>query len=1169
MKKKVNPIFCGILLVWASSAAARAAEESMVTLVVTLDGEPAMMASAGPKTSISLAEATANAKLRGRKIKSQHDALQPKLDAAGATVISHFSRLANAVKIRVPADKADLIAQLPGVVRVARPHRYRRGTVASVPFIGAPQVWGSMIPNVDGRGVRIGIIDTGIDYTHADFGGSGNVADYIKNDRHRLEPGTFPTAKVIGGFDFVGDDYDPSDPANAVPKPDPDPLDVEGHGTHVAGIAAGFGVLTNGLAYQGPYNEALNFSQFSIGPGVAPKALLYALKVFGKGDTEFIADALEWAADPDGDFDFSDHLDVINLSLGEDFGLPNPEDPELDMINRLSELGCVVAVSAGNAGNTFYIVSAPSTATRAISVASSRDNGITGDQLAVRSPPTVAGFYLAVEGSLSKSLAETGPIEGPVTYAEPADACGSITNAAGIKGKIALIDRGTCFFSDKVQAVQEAGAVAAVVVNNEPGDPFVMGSAGPDYHITIPAIMIGQSDGLVLKAALGSNLVFRLDGSLVFHRTNLADTLSGFSSRGPSSANVLKPEIAAPGEAIQSALVASGNGSTVLSGTSMSAPHISGTAALMKQLHPDWTVEDIKAALMNTARQTHDTQSNAYPESLSGAGQLQVNLAAKTEITASADDSGGLVSLSFGDLQLTNILQAQRLVRIKNHGTKEVVCSVSVSNTISQAGFILAPATNQVSVPARGSANVAFDLTVNPALFDLRADILTPTDINGEARQFLYEASGELFFHSDASTIHLPYYATLRPASSIHAQTTKVLITGGPNASAHPELIIPIHGTTAGSNAVVSLFQTGYTAPSRKLTDPIRASGALVAVGAASDASSYAQFSDSTLYIGLATEGSWATPQPTSMKFQVLIDTDLDGIEDFTLYNGPDVLNVPGSDVFYSVLDGPLTSGEIVSYLNVFSPDKVETALFDNSVLVLSVPIEKLGLTTNSSRVRYKVQTGGRRVSSDPTIFLVDATPWIEFDAQHPVVDSTWYGKEHTPFLSAAGEIRARLDMQAALNSGVVLPSLLLLHHFNTAGNRYDIVKFDLTSSDSDRDGLPDWWENEFFQNLTTANSETDFDKDGSSDLQEFQSGTNPIDPRSNFKLAIAPRPNGGITLSWGTVAGKKYMIQRTDDLGAGFLDYAQVTAPTFPVNIFGDITESGPVSYFYRVIIR
>jgi subtilisin family serine protease len=1169
MKKTISPIFFGILLVCGSCAATRAAEESMVTLVVTLDGEPAMMESAGPKAPVSLAQAAANSKLRGRKIKSQHDALQPKLDAAGAIVISHFSRLANAVKIRVPADKADLITKLPGVLRVARPHRYRRGTVASVPFIGAPQVWGSMIPNVDGRGVRIGIIDTGIDYTHADFGGSGNVTDYTKNDHYRLEPGTFPTAKVVGGFDFVGDNYDPSDPAHAVPTPDPDPLDVEGHGTHVAGIVAGFGVLTNGLAYQGPYNETLNFSQFSLGPGVAPKALLYALKVFGKGDTEFIADALEWAADPNGDYDFSDRLDVINLSLGEDFGLPNPEDPELDMINRLSELGCVVAVSAGNAGNTFYVVSAPSTATRAISVASSRDNNITGDQLSVLSPPSIAGFYLAVEGSLSKSLTETGPVEGPAAYVEPNDACGPISNAIQIKGKIALIDRGTCFFSDKVQAVQDAGAVAAVVVNNEPGDPFVMGSAGPDYHITIPAIMIGQSDGLVLKAALGSNLVLRLDGSLVFHRTNLTDTLSDFSSRGPSSANVLKPEIAAPGEAIQSALVASGNKSTVLSGTSMAAPHISGTAALMKQLHPDWTVEDIKAALMNTARQTHDTQNNAYPESMTGAGQVRVNLAAKTEITASADDSGGLVSLSFGDLQLTNILQTQRLVRIKNHGSNEVVCSVSVSNTISQAGFVLVPATNQVTVPAHGSATVAFDLTADPALFNLKTDILTPAAINGEPRQFLYEASGELFFHSESDTIHLPYYATLRQASSFHAQTTTVFVGGGPNASAHPELSIPIRGTAAGSNAVMSVFQTGYTAPSRNFADPIRASGDLLAVGAASDASSYAQFSDSTLYIGLATEGSWATPQPTSMKFQVLIDTDLDGIEDFTLYNGPDVLNVPGSDVFYSVLDSPLASGEIVSYLNVFSPDELETALFDNSVLVLSVPVEKLGLTTDSSRVRYKVQTGGRHLSSVPTIFLVDATPWIEFDTRHPVVDSTWEGKEHTPFLPVGSDIPARLDMQAALDSSLVLPSLLVLHHFNTAGSRYDIVKFDLTSSDSDRDGLPDWWENEFFKNLTTANSQTDFDKDGLSDLQEFQSGTNPIDPRSNFKLAIAPRPNGGITLSWGTVAGKKYMIQRTKDLEAGFVDYEPVSAPTVPVNIFGDITESDPVAYFYRVIIQ
>lgn len=1169
MKKKIHSIFQTAILVWACASASRAAEIPMVTLVVTLEGEPAMLESAGAKSSALLVQASAKTKLRGRQIKSQHDALQPKLEAAGARIISHFGRLANAVKIRIPADKANLIAQLPGVVSVAPAHRYRRGSATSAPFIGAPQVWGSIIPNADGTGIRIGIIDTGIDYTHADFGGSGKADDYTKNDHYRIEAGTFPTAKIVGGFDFVGDDYDPSDPAHAVPKPDPDPLDVEGHGTHVAGIVAGFGVLTNGLAYNGSYNQSLDFSQFSIGPGIAPKALLYALKVFGKGDTEFIADALEWAADPNGDYDFSDRLDVINLSLGEDFGLPNPEDTQLDMINRLSELGCVVSVSAGNAGNTFYVVSSPSTATRAISVASSRDDTITGNQLTVLSPSAVAGSYLAVEGGLSNPLSETGPIEGVAAYAEPHDACGPLTNGAEIKGKIALIDRGTCYFSDKVQAAQDAGAVAAVVVNNVPGDPFIMGSAGPDYHITIPTMMINQADGLVLKAALGSNLVLRLDGSLIFRRTNLTDTLSDFSSRGPSSANVLKPEIAAPGEAIRSALVGSGNGSTVLSGTSMAAPHISGTAALMKQIHPDWPVEDIKAALMNTARRTLDTGTNAYPESLTGAGRVQINFAARTELTASAEDSGGLVSLSFGDLQLTNILHLERMVRIKNHGTTEAICSIDVTSTVAQAGFVLVPATNQIKVPAHGSATVPFELTVDPALFHLAADTLTPATIDGVARQFLYEASGELFFRHGTNAIHLPYYATLRPASSLHARTTTVLVQGGTNASAHPEIIVPVHGASTTTNAVMSVFQTGYISPSRNLTDPIRASGDLLAVGAASDASAYTQFNESSLYFGLATDGAWATPQPTSMKFQVLIDTNLDGVVDFTLYNGPDIENIPGNDIFYSALDGPFTSGETVSYLNIFSPDEMETALFNNSVLILSVPVEKLGITTNASRIRYKVQTGGRHFASDPSVFLIDLTPWIPFDALHPILDSTEAGREHTPLLTDRRDIPVRVDMQAAVDSGVVLPSLLVLQHFNTSGNRFDIVKFDLTNSDSDHDGLPDWWENEYFGNLTTASSETDFDKDGSTDLQEFQAGTSPIDPKSNFKLAIAPGPNGGITLSWWTVPGKNYMVQRTDDLGTGFFDYAPVAAPTFPVNIFGDITEGDPVSYFYRVIIR
>src|SRR6185312_14469723 len=159
-----------------------------------------------------------------------------------------------------------------------------------------------------------------------------------------------PTAKVVGGFDFAGPTYN-ADVAGSTPTPDPDPLDGNGHGSHVAGTAAGFGVTG------------------SIGPGVAPEALLYALKVFNdtEGSTNLVSEAIEWALDPNHDGNMKDHLDVINMSLGSPFG--DPDDPSAISAENAADLGVIVVASAGNEGEFPYITGAPAVAPGAISVA--------------------------------------------------------------------------------------------------------------------------------------------------------------------------------------------------------------------------------------------------------------------------------------------------------------------------------------------------------------------------------------------------------------------------------------------------------------------------------------------------------------------------------------------------------------------------------------------------------------------------------------------------------------------------------------------------------------------------------------------------------------------------------------------------------------------------------
>src|SRR5262249_38926532 len=155
--------------------------------------------------------------------------------------------------------------------------------------------------NVKGDGIKIGIIDTGIDYQHPMFGGTGLLADYQTNNRTVAPDAYFPTSKVVGGYDFAGDNYNGNAATIAA---DPDPMDCNGHGSHVSGTAAGYGVKSDGTTYSGPYNEGANYAGLRIGPGTAPGASLYGIRVFGcGGGTNLTVQGIDWAMDPNGDND--------------------------------------------------------------------------------------------------------------------------------------------------------------------------------------------------------------------------------------------------------------------------------------------------------------------------------------------------------------------------------------------------------------------------------------------------------------------------------------------------------------------------------------------------------------------------------------------------------------------------------------------------------------------------------------------------------------------------------------------------------------------------------------------------------------------------------------------------------------------------------------------------
>ena len=699
---------------------------------------------------------------RLRRLSAEHAALRPAIEATGAVVTADLERLVNAIQVRVDPRRIGDLEKLPGVVRVDPVTVVTPALGQAVPLIGAPQVWQLSTP-IRGQGVRIGILDSGIDYTHADFGGPGTVAAYQQNDPNVIEPGTFPTARVVGGWDFVGDTYDASNASTAIPKPDPDPLDCDhavsqgqeisgGHGTHVTGIAAGNGVLTNGKAYTGPYDASLDPSAFKVFPGVAPEAQLYALKIFGcTGSTDQLAAALERASDPDQNGDFSDHLDVVNASLGTSYGLGSPA--EADVIKNLTKVGTLLVVAAGNDGSAFYSAGSPGVYPEALSVAASASANLLA--MTIDSPTSIQGDVAAAEGRFTTRLSKTGPITGTLVYAEPHDACATLTNAAALKGHIALIDRGTCSVPRQVQQRRcrwrrrrrghgqrrrsptddHGRRPAALGVDPRRADPQDRWRAHPG----------GPRQGVTVTLDAGHR--YTGPGS---------ETLASFSSRGPSSSdNLLKPEVSAPGSRIKSAGVGSG------SELAQHVGHVDGLAdghrgrgARAAGAARVSRLSSVKAALMNCG---------SADRRICRATTIRFRCRAR-DLSASiprwqpARDGNagtrpnGSVGLSFGAVITDKPYSDTRRHQLENHSTTPVDYQASNAaamrcpasrSTCSPRRFSLAGgATQDVTVTLDGGSGRAG--RARPGSGDPADDSLRQQ--HAEPRQFLNEADGHVVF---------------------------------------------------------------------------------------------------------------------------------------------------------------------------------------------------------------------------------------------------------------------------------------------------------------------------------------------------------------------------------------------------------------------------------------
>ncbi len=387
------------------------------------------------------------------------------------------------------------------------------------------------------------------------------------------------------------------------------PHDADGHGTHIASIAAGNRV-----------QASLGGIGIATVSGMAPRARIAVYKAcwLEPGESRAscamsdLAAAIEDAV--------ADGVDIISYSVGKADGGPTDDDA-LALLGA-TDAGVLAVVAAGNEGPDPGTVESPGTAPWVLTVAASSRTGPRYDHvLRVTAPASAAGDYTAKEAAFTRALRSGGPVTGRLVLADdgtssgedgtPADACEELLNASALRGNIALIRRGLCKFPEKIARVEAAGAIAAVVYDDVPGAPIVMTSdRGP---AGVPGLMIAQEDGehLVERLKAGDAVQAHLDATLIVTRADPGNRIYERSGRGPNAvlADILKPDVTAPGVdilAAQTPDVANGvrgERFQYLTGTSMAVPHVAGIAALLRQAHPDWSPAAIRSALVTTARQ--------------------------------------------------------------------------------------------------------------------------------------------------------------------------------------------------------------------------------------------------------------------------------------------------------------------------------------------------------------------------------------------------------------------------------------------------------------------------------------------------------------------------------------------------------------------------------------
>jgi subtilisin family serine protease len=611
-----------------------------------------------------------------RYLDSRHDAA---LGGAGRKLYGYHHAF-NGFAARLTPSEVEALRNTPGVVRVTKDELVTVDTSSTPTFLGLDQpggLWDELAgPERAGENIIIGIVDSGVwpeslsfadrkDWKGTPSATGGLVYGYLREWRDRCQSGEQFTSnlcnnKLIGAQRFNAAWGGDAGIEAQRPWEFTSPRDYNGHGTHVAATAGGnHGVPTTG--------DAALFGPVS---GIAPGARIAAYKALwslqdgsmAQGFTSDLVAAIDKAV--------ADGVDIINYSVSGT--MSNLADPaEIAFFNAAAS-GVFVAASAGNNGPTSGTVAHPSPWITTVAAGTHNRTGegsvTLGNGLVYRGPslahpagpaPLILSSSAGLAGANATSVRLCFAASDNLVNGIPTP----VLDPAKVSGKIVVCDRGTNARVNKSLAVQEAGGIGMILVNTSSN------SLNADFHF-VPTIHLSEIDAAAIKTyvtSAGAGAAATIHQATIVFNVPAPNT-AAFSSRGPLSAgggDLLKPDVIAPGQDILAAVAPPGNAGrtfNVYSGTSMSAPHVAGLAALLMQLknedgHDDhqggdeddqndddgWSPMMIKSALMTTATDVLDG-SNISPAVIfgQGAGHVSPNEAASPGLVFDSDENDWL-----------------------------------------------------------------------------------------------------------------------------------------------------------------------------------------------------------------------------------------------------------------------------------------------------------------------------------------------------------------------------------------------------------------------------------------------------------------------------------------------------------------------------------------------